>query len=120
MSFDYNHVTLIGRLAKDPESITVSDTTKAFFPLAVKRAFRKDNGSHDADFLNIVAWGKLGEICLEYLSKGKPILIDGRLQVRSYEKNQETKWVIEVIAESMKMLDSSPKNTNNDHHAQSN
>lgn len=120
MSFDYNHVILVGRLVKDPESTTVSDTTKTFFPLAIKRVFRKDNGSHDADFVNIVAWGKLGEICQEYLCKGKPILVDGRLQVRSYEKNQETKWITEVIAESMKMLDSSPKNSNNNHHAKSN
>ena len=110
MSFDYNHVTLMGRLAKDPESLSISGTTKAFFPLAVNRSFRKDDGKQNTDFINIVAWGKLGEICVEYLLKGKPILIDGRLQVRSYDKNKEARWVTEVIADSMKMLDFSPQN----------
>lgn len=109
MSFDYNHVVLMGRTVKKPESLSISDSIKVFFPLAVRRQYRKEDGTYDTDFVNVVAWGKLAEVCSQYLNKGSQVLIDGRIQVRNYEKNKETKWITEIIAENIKFLSYSNK-----------
>ena len=64
----------------------------------------------EVDFFNIITWGKLAEVAKEFLQKGRKVLIDGRIQVRSYEGNSgERKWITEVVAENMKFL--SPKPT---------
>jgi len=103
---DYNHVTLVGNLTKKPESKKVGDHTKTNFTIAVTRDF-KVNGEEVTDFININTWGKLAEICNQYLDKGKKVLVDGRLQIREYENKNEKKWFTEVVAENMKIL--SPK-----------
>tara|TARA_A100001015_G_C14950310_1_gene696462 strand:- start:28 stop:393 length:366 start_codon:yes stop_codon:yes gene_type:complete len=104
MAFNYNHVMLVGRLTKDAELHPSKDVCRLAFSLAVDRAYRKEDGSSDTDFIPIVAWGKLAEIGAQYLKKGQPVLIDGRLQVRSYEKDGDKKWSSEVIVENFQLL----------------
>jgi len=104
----YNKVFLIGNLTRDPElRYTTSGIPVARFAIAVQRLKAKDadgDGPSDVDFINIVAWRRLAEICGEYLKKGRPVSIEGRLQIRSYEKNGETIPASEVVADSMQML----------------
>ena len=72
MSFNYNHITLVGRLTRDAEVKDISSTVRTTFTIAVDRPYRKDDGAHDTDFVPIVAWGRLGEIASQYLKKGNP------------------------------------------------
>ena len=104
MSFNYNHVTLVGRLTKDPEVRTVSETVKSVFTLAVNRTYRKDNGETDADFIVVVAWGRLAEIAQQYLYKGSPVLVEGRIQVRNYELDGDKRKSVEVLADNFQLL----------------
>ena len=101
-----NEVILVGRLAKDPEvRYTQNGKAVASFNLAVNRIVRK--GQHqEADFIPIVAWEKLAEICGNNLTKGQRVLIEGRLQIRSYEANDgQKRRVAEVIAQNMEFLE---------------
>lgn len=104
-----NRIVLIGRLTKAPElRYTQSGKAVCGFTLAVDRPFVGQDGSREADFINIVAWGKQGESCGQYLSKGKLAAVDGRLQIRSYEGNDgRRRYITEVIADSVRFL--SPK-----------
>ena len=97
-----NLVTLIGRLTRDPE-LKYSQSGKAFckFSIAVTREFNRD----EADFINCVAWDKWAETIAEYLRKGRRIALQGRLSVRSYEQNGETKWMTEVIVDKFDFID---------------
>ena len=97
-----NNVMLLGRLAKDPE-LKYSQSGKAFtkFSIAVTREFNRD----EADFINCIAWDKRAETICEYLKKGRRIALQGRLSVRSYEQNGETKWMTEVIVDKFDFID---------------
>ena len=97
-----NIVTLLGRLTKDPE-LKYTQSGKAFckFSLAVTREFNRE----EADFINCVAWDKRAETIAEYLRKGRRIALQGRLSVRSYEQNGETKWITEVIVDKFDFID---------------
>lgn len=100
----YNKVFLIGNLTKDPElRYTPSGIPVARFTIAVNRPSAK-NEKNEVDFINVVAWRRLAEICGEYLKKGRPVSIEGRLQIRPYEKDGEKKVFAEVVAEGMQML----------------
>ncbi len=105
-----NKVMLIGRLTRDPEvRYTQSGTAFATFSLAVDRRYQRnnENGQQTADFIPVVAWGKLAEICGHNLVKGRRISIEGRLQVRSYEAQDGSKRrAFDVVAEEMEFLDS--------------
>lgn len=57
------------------------------------------------DFFNVVSWGKLAELCGSFLSKGKKVIVDGRIQVRAYLKDGERQWVTEIVAENLKFLE---------------
>ena len=100
---DYNHVTLVGNLTKSPTSKKVGEAKKTNFTLAVNRDY-KVNGKDTTDFIIINAWGKVGEICEQYLDKGKKVLVDGKLRITTYEDKKETKWYTEVVADSIKIL----------------
>ena len=108
----YNKAFLIGNLTRDPElRYTPGGIPVARFSIAVgrpksKKAAESGEGSanQDVDFINIVAWRRLAEICGEYLKKGRSVAIEGRLQIRSYEKNGEKRTMTEVIADNMQML----------------
>jgi single-strand DNA-binding protein len=100
-----NRVFLIGRLTRDPETrYTSAGIAVSRFSLAINRQNRKDSQG-EVDFIRVVAWRKLAEICNEYLRKGKLIAIEGRLQLGSYEKNGQKLQTAEVIADNMQMLD---------------
>ncbi|WP_029421726.1 single-stranded DNA-binding protein [Alicyclobacillus macrosporangiidus] len=102
-----NRVILIGRLTADPElRYTNSGTAVATFTLAVDRPRPNQSGERETDFINIVVWQKLGELCAQYLHKGRMAAVDGRLQIRTYENRDGHKVrVAEVIAESVRFLD---------------
>ena len=105
-----NKVILIGRLARDPEfRYTQTGKPVATFALAVDRRFARnaDNGQPTADFIPIVAWNKLAEICGNNLVKGRRISVEGRMQVRNYDAQDGTKrYVTEVVADEIEFLDS--------------
>jgi single-strand DNA-binding protein len=102
----FNNVTLIGRAVKAPELKDVRNAnSRAGFVLAVDRPYKDAEGKRPTDFLHIVAWGKLAEICGEYIKKGSLVLVGGRIQARSYELDKETKWITEIIAESVNILE---------------
>ena len=97
-----NKVILMGRLTKEPEVryTQTSNTLVASFTLAVNRRFVKQGEERQADFINIIAWSKIGEFCSKYFSKGQQVGIIGRLQTRNWEDDQGQKhYVTEVIAE---------------------
>lgn len=102
-----NRVQLIGRLGKDPETrFTPTGKKVCSFSLAVDRRLKSSEGVKDTtDWFNIVAWGKLGEICQEYLRKGRLVYIEGRLQTSRYEQEGEVRYYTRVIAREMQMLE---------------
>ena len=109
----YNKVFLIGRLVRDPEMrVTASGITVCRFTIAVDKGFKNREGENQqtADFLRIVTWRRLAEICGQYLKKGKLIAIEGRLQVDSYEKDGEMRESAEIVADQMQMLDRGQEN----------
>ena len=103
-----NSVILIGRLARDPElRFTTSGKGVATFSIAVNRAFSK---TKEADFFNIVVWGKTAENCANYLAKGRLVGVQGRLQSRSYETQAgEKRYVTEVVADQVEFLEYAKK-----------
>ncbi len=107
MSWDINRVVLVGRLANDVElKYTPGGTAVAKFRLAVGGKPRQD-GTDSVSFLNIVVWGKPAENCGNYLSKGKQVALDGRLEQRSWDAQDGTKRsTVEVIAERVEFLGS--------------
>jgi single-strand DNA-binding protein len=105
-----NKVILIGRLGADPEvRYTANGMAVANFNLATNEVFVDKDGNRQerTDWHRIVAWGKLGERCGEYLSKGKQVYIEGSLRTRSWEdKNGNKRWITEVNLKNMVMLGS--------------
>lgn len=103
----YNHVTLVGRLTKDPDVKTVGDNRlRTSFTLSVNRPYKDSNGKGVYDFFNIVSWGKMAEIGKEYLKKGENVLVDGRIQTRTYEQDNQKKWFTEIVADAFSFLSS--------------
>lgn len=102
----YNKVFLIGRLVRDPEMrVTLSGITVTRFTIAVDRVRGRQGQPGVTDFIRVVAWRRLAEICGEYLKKGKLVAIEGRMQVDSYERDGETRTSVDIIADNMQMLD---------------
>jgi single-strand DNA-binding protein len=104
-----NKVILIGNLGKDPEIsfIESSGVAIAKFSLATSEKWNdKKTGEMQkrTEWHNITAFGRLAEICEEYLSKGKQVCIEGRIQTSSWEKDGITRYNTEIIASTMKML----------------
>lgn len=109
-----NKVTLIGRLGKDPEvRYTPDGTMVTTFNLATDEQRKDKNGEkiQRTEWHKIVTWGKLAEICGNYLVKGKLVFVEGRIQTRSWEDKEGVKrYTTEIIASDMKMLDSKGQN----------
>lgn len=105
-----NKVILVGRLAQDPEvRYTQNGKAVTSFSIAVDSGF---GDNRRADFISIVAWEKLAEICGNNLSKGRRVLIEGKLQVRSYEtQDGQKRRVTEVIAQNVEFMDSKTAKT---------
>lgn len=103
-----NRVQLIGRLGKDPETrYTPSGKKVTSFRVAVNRSWRNAEGEQKeaTEWINIEAWGRLGEICQNYLSTGRLVFIEGRLQTDQYEQGGEKRYFTKVVAQQMQMLD---------------
>lgn len=110
MTRGLNKVMLIGRLGKNPKMRhTSSGTPVTNFSLAITRTWKSSSGEVESktEWFSIVAWGNLAEICNQYLTKGKLIYIEGRLQTQQWEDekgNQKSK--VEIVAKDMVMLGS--------------
>lgn len=103
----YNKVILIGRLVNTPElNKTANDKSVARATLAVNRRYKGQNGEREADFVNVVVWGKLAEALASYASKGSLISLDGELRTRRYEKDNVTHYVTEVLCNGFQLLES--------------
>ena len=110
-----NKVILMGRLTKDVElRYTQTGKAVATFNLAVDRKKGENANGPTADFILCVAWDKLGELAGNYLAKGCQVLVEGRMQVRSYKaKDGSNRYVTEVILEKMEFVGSKSDNENN-------
>ncbi len=106
-----NKVILVGRLGKDPEVRYTSDGTAVTnFTMATSKEWKdKQTGEKKerAEWHKIVAWRRLGEICGEYLAKGKQVYIEGSLQTREWQdQDGKRRWTTEIVADTMQMLGS--------------
>ncbi len=104
-----NKVILMGRLTRDPEVryTQTSNTLVASFSLAVNRRFVRQGEERQADFINIVAWGKTGEFCSKYFKKGQQVGVIGRINTRTWDDDKGQKhYVTEVVAEETYFADS--------------
>lgn len=107
-----NKTTLIGRLTKDPQKhTTANNKSVAMFTLAVnRRQGKSDNNTQNTDFIPVIAWEKLADVVINNLSKGRRVMVDGRIQTRQYEAKDGTKrYVTEVVANEIEFLDSKTK-----------
>lgn len=118
-----NKTILLGRLTKDPE-IKMTKTSNVLvttFTLAVDRKYVKQGEERQADFINIVAYSKVGEFVKKYLSKGSQICLAGRIQTRNYEDEKGQKhYITEIIAEEISFAGNSKKLEDNSNIAQAN
>ncbi|MDI6892862.1 MAG: single-stranded DNA-binding protein [Actinomycetota bacterium] len=103
-----NRVVLIGNLTRDPElRFTPSGTSVANFGIAINRRRTNRQGERvdGVDYFNVVVWGRLAELCNEYIGKGAPVAIEGRLQSRSWEtQDGQKRSTVEVVAENVQFL----------------
>ena len=103
-----NRIQLIGYLGKDPETrYTPTGKKVCTFSLAVDRRWKTSEGEtrHDTDWFNIEAWGRLGEVCQEYIHKGSLVFLEGRLRTERYEREGESRQTTKVILSAMQMLE---------------
>ena len=108
-----NHITIMGRLTRDPElRRTGSGIAVASFTVAVDRDFGKnENGEKETDFIDCVAWRQTGEFVSKYFTKGRMIVVSGRLQIRSWtDKDGNKRRTAEVVADNCYFGDSKREN----------
>ena len=103
MANDLNSCSFIGRLGQDPETRQVGDTSVTNFTIAVGWKTKNKEGT---EWVRCNAWGKLGEICQQYLRKGSQVLIQGAMQTREYEKDGSKRYSTEIRVDNMQMLGS--------------
>lgn len=114
-----NHITIMGRLTRDPElRRTGSGVAVANFTVAVDRDFSgKDSGEKETDFIDCVAWRQAGEFVSKYFTKGRMIVVSGRLQIRSYtDKDGNKRRAAEVVADNCYFGDSKKENSSGDNY----
>lgn len=107
MARSFNQVTLMGNLTRDPElRQTPNGQSVCSFSLALNRSFKGGDGEwkEATDYVDIVAWGPLGERVTQYLTKGRPCLVSGRLQSSSWEKDGQKRSKVEVVAQDVTFL----------------
>jgi len=110
--FNLNRATVIGNVTKDPElRNTTTGKSVSTFGVATNRAWNDQSGQkqEEVEYHNVVAWGKLAEICSQYLGKGRKVYVEGRLRTREWEGQDGSKRrTTEIIAENVIMLDRAP------------
>lgn len=102
-----NRVQLIGRLGRDPESkFTPTGKKVTHFSLAISQRWKANGESKEyTEWVNIEAWGRLGEVCQEYLTKGSLVFLEGRLKTEKYEdRDGETKYFTKVVTQFIQFL----------------
>ncbi len=103
-----NRVQLIGRLGKDPESkYTPTGKRVTHFSTAISQRWKANGEAKEyTEWVNVEAWGRLGEVCQEYLKKGSLVYVEGRLKTEKYEaKEGDTKFFTKVVAVALQFLD---------------
>ncbi len=108
MAANLNKVLLIGNLTRDPELRYIpSGSAVATFTVAVNRVYKDQSGEkkEQTSFIRIVVWGRRAEVCGEYLSKGSPVFVEGRLQSRDWQtQDGQKRNTVEVIADNIQFL----------------
>lgn len=107
MARSFNQVILMGNLTRDPElRQTPNGQSVCSFSLALNRSYKGADGNwtEATDFIDVVAWGPLGERVAQYLTKGRPCLVNGRLQSRSWEQDGQKRSKVEVVAQDVTFL----------------
>lgn len=108
MARSVNQVTLMGNLTRDPElRNTPNGQSVCSFSLALNRAYKDQSGEwkEATDYVDVVAWGPLGERIAQYLAKGRRCLVQGRIQSRSWEQDGQKRSKVEVLASDVTFLD---------------
>lgn len=116
MSKSYNHVTLMGNLTRDPElRSTPNGQSVCNFTLALNRSYKDQDGEwqNTADFVDVVAWGPMGENVSKYVAKGRPVLVSGSLQSRSWEQDGQKRSKVEVVAKDVVFLSNNSDSQSN-------
>lgn len=107
--YSLNRATILGNCTRDPEvRQTPSGQSVCSFGVATNRAWTDASGAKQeaADFHNVVTWGKLAEICGQYLAKGRKVYVEGRMQTRSWEgQDGQKRSTTEIVAENVILLD---------------
>lgn len=107
MAKGFNKVILMGNLTRDPEVRNLpSGQSVTSFGLAVNRTWRGQDGNpqESVSYIDCVAWGKTGEIIAQYVQKGRPLLVSGRLEQRSWEKDGQKHSKVEVVVEDFNFV----------------
>jgi single-strand DNA-binding protein len=108
MARSFNQVTLMGNLTRDPElRNTPNGQSVCSFSLALNRSYKNSSTGEwveATDYVDVVAWGPLGERVAQYLSKGRPALVSGRLQSRNWEQEGQKRSKVEVVANDVTFL----------------
>lgn len=107
MARSFNQVILMGNLTRDPElRNTPSGQSVCSFSLALNRQWKGQDGQTQeaVDYIDVVAWSGLGERVAQYCQKGKPVLVNGRLQSRSWEQDGQKRSKVEVLAQDVTFL----------------
>jgi len=105
-----NRVQLIGYLGKDPEGrFTPTGKKVTHFSMGITQRWKSQGEAKEyTEWVNVEAWGRLGEVCQEYLKKGSLVYVEGRLKTDRYEDKGETKYYTKVIALALQFLDRKP------------
>ena len=113
MAASLNKVMLIGNLTRDPELRYIpSGQAVTTFTVAVNRTYNSQSGEkkEEVSFIRVVVWARRAEVCNEYLKKGSPVFVEGRLQSRTWEAQDGTKRsTLEVVAQSVQFLSRGPR-----------
>ncbi len=106
-----NRVTLVGRLTRDPEmKYTPQGVALAQLGIAVNRVTKGENGDYEVDFFNVTAWRRTAEFASQYLTKGRLVSVDGRLQTRSWvdQASGQKRTAFDIVADNIESLDRKP------------
>ena len=107
MARSFNQVTLMGNLTRDPElRTTPNGQSVCSFSLALNRSYKGADGNwvESTDYVDVTAWGPLGERVAQYVTKGRPVLVSGRLQSRAWEQDGQKRSKVEVVAQDVTFL----------------
>ena len=114
MSSGYNRAVIMGNVVRDPEIRALKNDQKVGnMTVAVSRKWKgKDGQTHEeTDFIPVVMWGGIASVAEKYLRKGQPVLLEGRIQVRTYEKDGQKRYATEIVADDITLLGRSSDNS---------